>query len=220
VSLSKVDSSERETHLMKAGRNELCPCGSGKKSKHCCAGKAAERQKMRGIVMIAAPLLLLAAIGLYAALRDDKQPAQKSVPIPAPANRAAATPGAPPPGPAPAGKVWDVAHGHWHDAEAPVQIQGPGGIQGIQMDGMNVRIDAKTMEGLVGPGSGQAPRAVAPPGKVWSAEHNHWHDAPATALPKDGAAGPDGAIWSAEHNHWHRPDGTAAPIQPPPPGRP
>ena len=205
---------------MKAGRNDLCPCGSGKKSKHCCAGKAAERQKMRGTLMIAAPLILLAAIGVYAALRDGEQPERRATPVSAPAAGAATTSAAQPPGPAPDGKVWDVAHGHWHDADSPIQLQGPGGgIQGIQMDGMNVRIDAKTMEGLAGPGSGSSPKALAPPGKVWSPEHNHWHDAPAAKLPADGSAGPDGAIWSAEHNHWHRPDGTAAPVQTPPPGQ-
>lgn len=202
---------------MKAGRNELCPCGSGKKTKHCCAGKAVERKKIPGIVMVAAPLLLLAAIGLFAAFQDGKEPTGRSTSLPAAS--APRTPAAQPPGPAPAGKVWDTAHGHWHDAESPIQIQGSGGSPGIQMDGMNVRIDAKTMEGLVGPGSGKGPKAVAPAGKVWSTEHNHWHDAPAAARPAEGTAGPDGAVWSAEHNHWHRPDGTAAPVQPPPPGR-
>ena len=42
----------------------------------------------------------------------------------------------------------------------------------------------------------------APPGKVWSAEHGHWHDAPAPGPAPDGEA-PPGKVWSAEHGHWH-----------------
>ncbi len=62
------------------------------------------------------------------------------------------------------------------------------------------------------------PSATAPPGKVWSSEHGHWHDAPKTnslssprlntntPLPnKSKPAGetPPGKVWSDEHGHWH-----------------
>lgn len=66
----------------------------------------------------------------------------------------------------------------------------------------------------------------APPGKVWSAEHGHWHDeaAPAAASPiqiqaEQLGAGPTGGrvppepgmVWSDAHNHWHKaPSGTTA----------
>ena len=55
----------------------------------------------------------------------------------------------------------------------------------------------------------------APPGKVWSVEHDHWHDAPlvpttlptqpGTAAPKSQPPGdpPPGKVWSPEHGHWH-----------------
>ena len=59
------------------------------------------------------------------------------------------------------------------------------------------------------------PDGEAPPGKVWSAEHGHWHDAknPHDAysgymknsgdqLQRKGAA-PPGKVWSPEHGHWH-----------------
>ena len=61
----------------------------------------------------------------------------------------------------------------------------------------------------------------APPGKVWSPEHGHWHDIagiPAgtvpdaasnlaqpgisVATPQPGEA-PPGKVWSPEHGHWH-----------------
>ena len=54
-----------------------------------------------------------------------------------------------------------------------------------------------------------------PPGKVWSPEHNHWHDAPnaqqfstsnskllENTTPPSGTP-PPGKVWSPEHNHWH-----------------
>ena len=72
------------------------------------------------------------------------------------------------------------------------------------------------------PGSPQPP-GPAPAGKVWSAEHGHWHDAPGApatsgAAVQSGAAqpgslppgspqppgpAPAGKVWSAEHGHWH-----------------
>ena len=60
-----------------------------------------------------------------------------------------------------------------------------------------------------------APSEPAPPGKVWSQEHGHWHDDPSVApsLPqvkslldsKSQPSGtpPQGKVWSPEHNHWH-----------------
>ena len=63
------------------------------------------------------------------------------------------------------------------------------------------------------------PPGSAPPGKVWSPEHGHWHDVSGTVSPTDfgnqllqspaqtssqppGPA-PAGKVWSPEHGHWH-----------------
>jgi hypothetical protein len=66
----------------------------------------------------------------------------------------------------------------------------------------------------------------APPGKVWSAEHGHWHDIGATptasasqikieqssgapltptvgTLPQPEGPVPVGKVWSPQHGHWH-----------------
>jgi hypothetical protein len=62
----------------------------------------------------------------------------------------------------------------------------------------------------------------APPGKVWSTEHGHWHDAapaqspiridqtpraPVTQtvanVPQPPGPVPPGKVWSKEHGHWH-----------------
>ncbi len=74
---------------MKTGRNEPCPCGSGKKHKNCC-----EKNRGRGewiTTMVWILLLALMGGGILAVLWDD--PAED-----------------PPPG-----KVWSEEHGHYHD---------------------------------------------------------------------------------------------------------
>lgn len=59
----------------------------------------------------------------------------------------------------------------------------------------------------------------APPGKVWSPEHGHWHDAsgtpassdfgnqllqsPAQTSPQPPGPAPAGKVWAPEHGHWH-----------------
>ena len=112
---------------MATGRNESCPCGSGRKYKKCCA-------RLEHSILTPAALILglLIRIGV-------------TVTITAMIN-------APEPEAAP-GKVWSAEHGHWHDV--------PSG-------------------GARGPNSTPAPQppGPAPPGKVWSPEHGHWHDAP------------------------------------------
>jgi hypothetical protein len=64
----------------------------------------------------------------------------------------------------------------------------------------------------------------APPGKVWSPEHLHWHDVKDAPAPPGPA--PPGKVWSKEHGHWHDVAGatsegsTASTAQPPGPAPP
>src|SRR5687767_8834637 len=109
---------------MNVGRNELCPCGSGKKSKHCCnQGQAASRWPVYLVLFV----VVVGAAAIVAALREDSKPprslaAVSPVSAATPATQTAAAPApatapaAEPPGPAPAGKVWSPEHGHYHDA--------------------------------------------------------------------------------------------------------
>lgn len=81
------------------------------------------------------------------------------------------------------------------------------------------------------------PSGDAPPGKVWSPEHGHWHDAPAATsapaappadtphatqqaggIPQPDGPVPEGKVWSPEHGHWHDATQPAQPFTPPPPG--
>lgn len=75
------------------GRNDPCPCGSGKKYKQCCEGKAAEKATFltKWIAVAVGVLGLLIAVGIVVFTDDTSRDA-------------------------PSGRVWSTEHGHWHDA--------------------------------------------------------------------------------------------------------
>jgi hypothetical protein len=76
--------------MAKTGRNELCPCGSGRKYKKCCEAK--ERHQANGrLIMILVGAAVLAAILVGIASFTSQR----------------AT------GPT---RVWSAEHGHYHDA--------------------------------------------------------------------------------------------------------
>jgi hypothetical protein len=87
---------------MKARRNEPCPCGSGLKHKHCCAGKQAWYQRPTWTAALVGFLLVASLVlaGVIVTRPDDSASGSASGP----------------PGEAPPGKVWSEEHGHWHDA--------------------------------------------------------------------------------------------------------
>ena len=77
------------THATKAGRNDSCPCGSGKKYKKCCELKL---QKSRGNTALLVIVGLLMAAGVatgISSFMSDKDVARP-------------------------GGVWSAEHGHYH----------------------------------------------------------------------------------------------------------
>lgn len=149
---------------MRVGRNDTCPCGSGKKFKVCCDGKN-QRGMSRGLILLFVAIGALAAVGLIASIRDEPKPAPLPAPTASTANTAS-TPRQKPGGTAPAGKVWSEEHGHWHDQaqttrSQPIQIS-PGALA-----------PAPTPTPTPKP----QPPGPVPAGKVWSPTHGHWHDA-------------------------------------------
>ena len=153
---------------MRVGRNEPCPCGSGKKYKVCCEGKQS-RGASPGLIALLVAIGIVAALGVVASMRQDDKPA--SVPAPTAASN---TPRKQPPGPVPAGKVWSEEHGHWHDAkpaagQSPIRISPTATVPGTTPGATpNARVPFTPKPQPPGP---------APAGKVWSPEHGHWHDA-------------------------------------------
>ena len=147
---------------MRVGRNETCPCGSRKKFKSCCAGKTAVP---KGLIVLLVVFALIAGVAFI----PSRDKGERATPL-APAPRAAATKPGPQPGPAPPGKVWSVEHGHWHDVN-PTGTAPASAIKVEQTRGNTVPLTPTAT-----PGAPQ-PAGPVPPGKVWSVEHGHWHDA-------------------------------------------
>ena len=84
--------------MKKVGRNDPCPCGSGKKYKNCHENvKGIKKLSDRAIFLIAL-LIIFLIIAIYSIITSFQTPS-----------------GARPDGPAPAGKVWSEEHGHYHD---------------------------------------------------------------------------------------------------------
>jgi hypothetical protein len=76
--------------MTKAGRNDPCPCGSGKKYKRCCAAK---HQHSRLSLLMVGLLVAALAGGIYAAVVGFGDEGS-----------ATAAPG----------RVWSPEHGHYH----------------------------------------------------------------------------------------------------------
>lgn len=81
---------------MKVGRNDRCPCGSGKKYKHCCAEKQARRMSPASWAAIVA---LVAAGGILIALAFNAVRSGQGTALPRS-------------GICPPGQVWNPAHNH------------------------------------------------------------------------------------------------------------
>jgi len=84
----------RSARPPKAGRvtrNDSCPCGSGRKYKQCCEGKA--RGLSLGARALLALVIVVALVGVVLAFtsRSDRT--------------------------APPGQVWSPEHGHYHDVQ-------------------------------------------------------------------------------------------------------
>jgi hypothetical protein len=214
------------------GRNEPCPCGSGKKHKNCCAllrtDVAAEVKRTPGVFIGAAIVgLALAGVVVFRVFAPDGETptaaTQNGMPATPPVvinPTPPAVPSAQPPGPPPAGKVWSPEHGHWHDAPttSAVSVGTP-----VALGHQGPPSPVATPESQpFSPGTPQPP-GPAPAGKVWSPEHGHWHDAPVasattniTPVTLDGSGSP--IQIPAPDAHPTSP-GTPQPPGPPPEGK-
>jgi hypothetical protein len=72
--------------MPRTGRNDPCPCGSGKKFKQCCASKKDQSSPVLLALLIVGAVL--AVIVIVAKARQSST----------------------------SGQVWSAAHGHYHDA--------------------------------------------------------------------------------------------------------
>ena len=73
--------------MAKVGRNETCPCGSGKKYKHCCESKASGSRMSTMVILLVAAAVVAALLASAFSHGSD-------------------TDGG--------GRVWSAEHGHYH----------------------------------------------------------------------------------------------------------
>ena len=81
--------------MSKPGRNDQCPCGSGRKYKKCCEAKTSSARSSR-VLMLVIGASVIAAIAVAVSSFTGEQSASSV-------------------------RVWDPAHGHYHDASG-VQV--------------------------------------------------------------------------------------------------
>ena len=76
--------------MAKTGRNDQCPCGSGRKYKKCCEQKAPSRAQSRFLIIaVGAAVLAAFAAGIMSFNADGSRADTR---------------------------VWSPEHGHYHDA--------------------------------------------------------------------------------------------------------
>jgi hypothetical protein len=160
---------------MKTNRNSPCTCGSGMKYKQCCGQKEGKSSPFLVIVALVIGAVIVA--GAIYVSKDGQPAAADAQAVPAAAGSAQTDiPGSPqPPGPVPPGKVWNVEHGHWHDAPGTAAAAGTPGQPGAAQPGAISAQPGAAQPALT---PGPQPPGPVPAGKVWSTEHGHWHDAP------------------------------------------
>lgn len=159
----------------KANRNDPCPCGSGKKFKHCCLGKVEAKSRSLRTPLLVAGLGALVVAGVVVANRPSP-PSRSPQPTAAPVPSAAL----PSTTPAPwqydpvSNRHWDPGHGHWHDGPPPRQP---------------ATSEVSTTTTFSG-------NATNPPAwffdaaanRHWHPEHQHWHDGPPPNAASDASA--------------------------------
>ena len=73
--------------MAKVGRNETCPCGSGKKYKQCCESKAAGGVQSTVLMVLIAAAIVAAILAGFSSSGSSE-----------------------------GGRVYSAEHGHYHDA--------------------------------------------------------------------------------------------------------
>jgi hypothetical protein len=155
------------THV---GRNDPCPCGSGKKFKNCCEGKLRLGERsVGGIRLWVFAGLAAAAAAILIAVWSVERPSggarapRTATPM---APQAAVPAGAPWAYDSVANRYWDPGHQHWHDGPPPPPEQ---------------RGQPAPPGGMTMPGAGPTPAAWAydsVSNRHWDPGHGHWHQGP------------------------------------------
>jgi len=76
--------------MAKTGRNDPCPCGSGRKYKRCCEAKERSQSSGRMMLILVGAAVLAAVLVGIASFSGERASAPT--------------------------RVWSAEHGHYHDA--------------------------------------------------------------------------------------------------------
>ena len=137
---------------MKIGRNDPCHCGSEKKFKHCHQKKNLKNNNQN--ILIGAFVI---AIIVFFIINSSTNSQSNIIPSNTLTNTNNLISKTKPSTPAPPGKVWSEAHGHWHDAPKNQNLS-PGLI-----NVPNSKINTEKNN-------------LTPEGKVWDDNHGHYHN--------------------------------------------
>ena len=168
------------------GRNEACPCGSGKKHKNCCEGKA--RFSIANLPNRSAwiiGVLGVAAIAFMLTMgqnRGERSAPAAPPPVGGPSGGATAPGGLNDVRPEPwaydaaSNQHFDPAHNHWHQGPPPPQsARGAAPMDSGDVGGAGAQATP--------PGIDRAPEGTTPQpyeydaatNQYWDPAHGHWH---------------------------------------------
>jgi len=137
---------------MKIGRNDPCHCGSEKKFKHCHQKKNLKNNNQNILIGV-----FVIAIIVFFIIDSSTNSQSNIIPSNTLTNTNNLISKTKPSTPAPPGKVWSEAHGHWHDAPKNQNLS-PGLI-----NVPNRKINTEKNN-------------LTPEGKVWDDNHGHYHN--------------------------------------------
>jgi hypothetical protein len=161
------------------GRNDPCPCGSGKKYKHCCVGKRSFNERTVGGVKLWALLAGLGvALAIVVGVSFTQSPPGGNATIGGGAGGQANPATAGPPGQAweydsLTNRHFDPTHNHWHEGPAPppdqrlTPPQQPNGSPISQENPDGVTPQPYQFDSLGN--------------RYWDPGHQHWHQGPPPA---------------------------------------
>ena len=137
---------------MKIRRNDPCHCGSNKKFKHCHQKTNIKQNNQFILLGVVGAIVFIFFITLPDGGNEQKINTSNTL-----SNSLSPVKAAKPSSPAPPGKVWSEAHGHYHDAPKSQSLS-PKIVKTQNKNNPSVKT------------------GIVPEGKVWDDKHGHYHD--------------------------------------------
>ena len=160
------------------GRNDPCPCGSGRKYKNCCEGKLQLGRQVRGPwLYVGAAVAAIAIVGVGFTLTRNR--ATTNIGSPGSVDNTAGPAAAPWTYDSTTNRHFDPVHRHWHDGPPPpIELRGAGAISPMS-PGDSGATNPAAVAPQGAPASTPAPWTYDPAtNQHWDPNHGHWHPGP------------------------------------------